>query len=46
MAELNFTSEAELKAAHYNANEQGETAQAEFESNYGIDWEEYQVKSQ
>jgi hypothetical protein len=46
VAELNFTSEAEWQDAHYNAHEQGETAQAEFESKYGIDWETYQVKSQ
>jgi len=46
MAELNFNTEEEWYNAHYNAHEQGETAQAEFESNYGIDWASYQVKSQ
>ena len=46
MAELNFTSEVEWKTEHEKAHEQGETARAEFESNYGIDWEAYQVKSQ
>ena len=46
MAELNFTSEAEWQDAHYNAHLEGETAQAEFESKYGIDFTEYIVKSQ
>tara|TARA_B100000131_G_scaffold193480_1_gene185949 strand:+ start:743 stop:883 length:141 start_codon:yes stop_codon:yes gene_type:complete len=46
MAELNFTSEAEWKTEHDKATEQGETATAEFESNYGIDWAAYRTKSE
>tara|TARA_B100001250_G_scaffold121831_1_gene103374 strand:+ start:459 stop:599 length:141 start_codon:yes stop_codon:yes gene_type:complete len=46
MAELNFNTEQEWKTEYNKANEQGETARAEFESNYGIDWAAYQVKSQ
>ena len=46
MAELNFTSEAEWKTEYDKANEQGETAKAEFESNYGIDWVSYLTKSE
>jgi hypothetical protein len=46
MAELNFGSEAEWKDAHYNAHLEGETAKAEFESKYGIDFTAYMIKSQ
>ena len=46
MAELIFSNEAEWYDAYNEAKGQGDTAQAEFESKYGIDWETYQVKSQ
>jgi hypothetical protein len=41
MAEQIFTCETEWVAAYNNAKEQGETAQADFESNYGTNFTEY-----
>ena len=44
MAELIFTCEAEWYDAYDEAKGQGDTAQAEFESNYGTNYTEYKSK--